>query len=209
MLFNVFLAPLVSIPNDVLKETTGVLRNYFNQICWSMKPAVFSGATVRISPNAGDVGNRDLLAYITQASLILTLFDRVYEPGVTHSLPGTPGGGTRKCGTGIVSEVYWTGGRMELKTVHARGLALANLIFHEFAHNKHYSDALALSKGELPTGIYVHTECGDGVLLGGTNYGRMANISQLTAKNISSMARVLNEANEQNTCGLFNEKLGY
>jgi len=75
----------------------------------------------------------DLVAYITQGSLIINLMDKVYELGVDHSnlLHGHAGGGTTKMPDGrVLSEVYWTGGLMAPKTSNGdrRGVALANLI---------------------------------------------------------------------------------
>jgi len=206
--FKLFIAPLVSVPSDVITAAGNRLKRYFDSICVAMNPRKFSHTTFKISPHAGEVRDKDLLVYITQASLTVNLFDKVFEPGVQHQLPGTPGGGTKKLPNGnVLSEVFWTGGLMSLKK-ERQGVALANLIFHEFAHNKHTSDKLALSKGEDPGGLFVHNECGGGILARALSTGLAANLDILSG-NIRSMARVLDSANNQETCGLYNDDLGY
>src|SRR5690242_7437587 len=102
-----------------------------------MSPQTFTTTVLKVSPHANEVGERDLLAYITTTSLIVTLYDKVFDPdNAPHSLPGTPGGATKLLPSGeVLSEVYWTGGFQTLPAAK-RGPALANLIFHEFGHNK-------------------------------------------------------------------------
>ena len=111
---------------------------------------------------------------------------------------------------GVLSEVYWTGGLNNLKTSTSdrRGIALANLIFHEWAHNKHTSDPKVISNGESANGGHVHFFCGGGLLQLGLSYGALAGISNINA-NIAAMARVLDAQNKQSTSGLYNDDLGY
>jgi hypothetical protein len=209
--FKVFLSPQVAVPDDVLQAMSARLKKYFDAICRTMSPRKFSDTVVKLSPHANEVGDVDLLGYITQASLIVTLFNSVFEPGIEHSLEGTPGGGTKKLPSGtVLSECFFTGGIMELKKADAQGITLANLIFHEFAHNKHTSDPLALSKNEFPRGDFVHDEkaCGGGIFAKGLTFRRAANLD-LTQDNIRAMARVLGSANKQETCGLFSDELGF
>jgi hypothetical protein len=109
----------------------------------------------------------------------------------------------------VLSEVYWTGGLMSLKRSYndTRGVALANLIFHEWAHNKHTSDLLALSKGEI-NGDYVHTYCGGGVLSARLSYGMAATLD-ISSENIRCMARVLGATNKQSISGLYSDEYGF
>lgn len=74
--------------------------------------------------------------------------------------------------------------------------------------NKHISDQLPLSRGELPNGLFVHNECGEGILARAITLGVAANLDILP-KNVISMARVLDSANNQETCGLYNDDLGF
>ncbi len=208
--FKLFLSPQVSVPDDVLNAAGQQLKGYFDRICQSMSPRKFMHSTFKVSPHAGEVGEKDLLVYITQASLILSLFDKVYEPDVTHQYPsGHAGGGTKQMPDGrVLSEVFWTGALMALKTSSSdrRAAALANLIFHEWAHNKHTSDPVALSRGGA--GEYVHFYCGDGILGRNISVGVAANGSP-NQTNITSMARVLDASNPQSLSGLYSDELGY
>jgi hypothetical protein len=207
--FNFFLAPHVKVPDPVITAAGNRLKRYFDRICAQMSPRMFSHSTFAVSPHAAAVGNLDLLAYVTQGSLIVALYDRVYEPAVKHSLSGTPGGGTKKMPNGgVLSEVFWTGGLMALGKADLQGAALANLIFHEFAHNKHVGDPTATKKGEETNGAFVHNDCGGGIFASGLSIGGAARLD-INPDNVKSMARVLGRANRQDTCGLFNDELGF
>jgi len=210
---KLFLSPQVPVPDEVLQDAGKHLKNYFDLICLNQKPRKFLNAIVKVAPHAGEVSDVDLVAYITQGSMILNLMDHAYDPGVDHSqlLSGHAGGGTATMPDGrVLSEVYWTGGLMALKTsaLDRRGIALANLIFHEWAHNKHASDPLARSNGEANGGTHVHMFCGGGALQRGLSYGAMAGINNINA-NLSAMARVLDAQNKQSIAGLYNDELGY
>ncbi|HVN17170.1 MAG TPA: hypothetical protein VMU05_00305 [Dongiaceae bacterium] len=210
---KLFLAPQVAVPDNVLQAAGAQLKSYFDQVCMNQAPRMFLSATVKINPHAGEVGDRDLLVYITDESSIVRLMDRVFEPGVDHApmLSGHGGGGTATMPDGRVrSEVYWGSGLNALKTStqDLRATALANLIFHEWAHNKHASDSQALSKGEASGGQYVHLYCGFGVLQRGLAYGALGRIHNISA-NISAMARVIGAQNKQSISGLYNDDLGF
>jgi hypothetical protein len=73
--------------DDVLNAAGQQLKGYFDRICLSMSPRKFLNSSFKLRPHAGEVGDKDLLVYITQASLIVSLFDQVYEPDVTHQYP--------------------------------------------------------------------------------------------------------------------------
>ena len=210
--FKLFLSPQVDVPTEVVAAAGVRLKTYFDRICQSMNPRKYSNSLFKVSPHAGEVGEKDLLVYVTQASAILGLMDKVFDPDVKHQLPGGhAGGGTKKMPDGrVLSEVYWTGGLMALKTSASdrRGIALANFIFHEWAHNKHASDPLALSKAEDTNGSYVHLYCGQGVLAAGLSFGLAANLD-INQANISSMARVLDAPNKQSISGLYSDDLGF
>jgi hypothetical protein len=207
--FKFFLAPQVAVPDDVLKETGTRLKRYLDSIILQTKPRKFSHSIFALSPHAAEVGTLDLLAYITQGSMIVSLFDKVFEPDVKHSLSGTPGGGTKKMPNGaVLSEVFWTGGLMALRTTALKGTAVANFIFHEFVHNKHVGDPTATQAGEATNGAFVHTSCGGGILGPALTIGAAAQLD-INPANIKCMARVLDRANQQDTCGLFNDELGF
>src|SRR5258708_6208190 len=109
--FKLFISPQVDVPADVIDAAAIRLKGYFDQIALSTTPRKYSQATCKVSPHGGEVGDRDLLVYLTQASMTVSLYDKVFEPGVQHSLPGRPGGGTKKLPDGkVLSEVFWTGG---------------------------------------------------------------------------------------------------
>ena len=210
---KLFISPQVDVPDVVLRDAGKQLTRYFDLICMNQRPRTLLNSTFKISPHAGEVSDVDLVAYITQGSMILNLMDTVYDPGKDHSqlLSGHPGGGTTTMPDGrVLSEVYWTGGLMALKTsaIDGRGGALANLIFHEWAHNKHTSDPLALRNGEANHGAHVHFFCGGGPLQLGLSYGALAGISNINP-NIAAMARVLGAQNKQCIAGLYNDDLGY
>jgi hypothetical protein len=209
--FKLFLSPQVDVPDQVLNDAGKRLKRYFDTICLAMNPRKFSNSTFKISPHSGEVAEGDLVVYITQSSSIVSLMDKVFEPGVQHVLPSAHGGGgTKTMPDGrVLSEVYWTGGLMSLKNSAGdhRGVALANLIFHEWAHNKHSSDPLALSKGEM-TGDFVHTSCGGGILGPRISYGLAARLD-ISADNIRSLARVLGATNKQSISGLYSDEYGF
>jgi hypothetical protein len=210
-IFKLFLSPQVAVPDEVLDDAGKRLKRYFDTICLAMNPRKFSGSTFKISPHSAEVAEGDLVVYITQSSSIINLLDKVFEPDVQHLLPSAHGGGgTKKMPDGrVLSEVYWTGGLMSLKRSNSdtRGVALANLIFHEWAHNEHASDALALSQGEI-TGDFVHTSCGGGILAARLPYGAAARLD-ISADNIRSMARVLGAPNKQSISGLYSDEYGF
>jgi hypothetical protein len=205
---KLFLSPQVDVPDKVLDDAGKRLKRYFDTICLAMNPRKFSNATVKVSPHAAEAADGDLVVYITQSSCIVNLMDRVFEPDVQHVLPSAHGGGgTKMMPDGrVLSEVYWTGGLMSLKTSTSdtRGIALANLIFHEWAHNKHSSDPLALSSN----GDFVHTSCGGGILMPRLSYGVAARLD-INSDNIHSMARVLGANNKQSISGLYSDEYGF
>ena len=207
---KLFLSPQVDVPDVVLQSAGSRLKRYFDHICMSQRPRKFLNATFKVAPHSGEVSDVDLVAYITQTSMILNEMDKVYEPDIQHQLPsGHGGGGTKTMPDGtVLSEVYWTGGLMALKTSASddRGTALANLIFHEWAHNKHSSDPTALSNGGA--GDYVHFQCGGGVLGRSVSYGAAARFD-MSGANMLAMARVLDAQNKQNLSGLYNDDLGF
>lgn len=210
---KLFISPQADVPDIVLQDAGKQLTRYFDLICMNQRPRKFLNSTFKISPHAGEVSDVDLVAYITQSSMILNLMDNVYDPGNDHSqlLSGHPGGGTTTMPDGgVLSEVYWTGGLMALKTsaIDRRGIALANLIFHEWAHNKHTSDPTALRNGEGNHGAHVHFFCGGGPLQLGLSYGALAGINNINT-NIAAMARVLDAQNKQSIAGLYNDDLGF
>jgi hypothetical protein len=194
------------VPDDVLQGAGKELKGYFDQILNQQPVRTFTNVTFKINPTAGEVGDKDLLVYITDgSSFIIKEMDRL-DTSTTHQLPpGNPGGGTiRMPDGGVCSEVYWTGGLMALKTStqDQRAHALCNFIFHEWAHNKYLSDADALSKNEAQ-GDYVHNYCGQFVLQFGLSYGLAGN-PNMTIKqpNIAAMLKVLGNSNKQYTAGL-------
>jgi len=192
------------VPDDVLQAAGKQLRSYFERILATQTSRNFSNATFKVGPNAGEVGDKDLLVYITDGgSFIVKEMDRL-DTSTTHQLPpGSPGGGTvRMPDGGVCSEVYWTGGLIHLQTAtyDKRAAALANLIFHEWAHNKYLSDANAMSKNEA-NGDYVHAYCGNGVLRAGMTYVQAANWD-INPANIAAMVKVLANSNKQYTSGL-------
>jgi len=207
---KLFLSPQVDVPDEVLQAAGALLKRYFDHICMNQRPRKFLNATFKIAPHSGEVSDVDLVAYITQASMILNEMDKVYEPDIQHQLPGGhAGGGTKTMPDGtVLSEVYWTGGLMALKTSARddRGTALANFIFHEWAHNKHSSDPVALRNGGA--GDYVHFQCGGGVLSYGLSYGAAARLD-MSPGNMGAMARVLDAQNRQTLTGLYNDDLGF
>jgi len=207
---NLFVSPQVDIPDEVLQQAGTRLKRYFDQICMNQKPRKFLHATFKVSPHSGEVSAVDLVAYITQASMIVNEMDKVFDPGTKHQYPdGDPGGGTKTMPDGrVLSEVFWTGGLMALKTSvqDLRPVALANLIFHEWAHNKHASDSVALSKGGPEE--YVHSHCGFGVFAKSLSLYNAARLD-MNLTNLAAMARVLDAQNEQSISGLYNDDLGF
>ena len=207
---KLFLSPQVDVPDIVLQAAGSRLKRYFDQICMNQKPRKFLNATFKIAPHSGEVGDVDLVAYITQNPMIVNEMDKVYDPGIQHHLPGGhAGGATTTMPDGrVLSEVFWTGGLAALKTSNSdtRAVALANLIFHEWAHHKHASDPVAQSKGG--PGDYVHFYCGGGVLGMGLSYGAAARMDMNPA-NMSAIARVLGAQNNRTITGLYNDDLGF
>lgn len=210
--FKLFLSPQVDIPDDVLQATGRLLKGYFDRICLIQTPRKFMTSTFKVNPHAGEVGDQDLVVYFTQASCILNLMDNVFDTGTKHQFAGGhTGGGTKKLPDGrVLSEVYWTGEVMGLKTSASdrRAAALANFTFHEWVHNKHTSDPTALRNGEDPGGIFVHNYCGGGILARGMTINQAGNWTINTA-NIAAMARVLDATNPQSISGLYSDEEGF
>jgi len=207
---KLFLSPQVAVPDDVLQSAGRRLKRYFDHICMNQKPRKFLNVTVKIAPHSGEVSDVDLVAYITQGSMIMSLMDKVYDPSGQTPRPGAHAGGltTTMPDGRVLSEVFWTGGFTALKnsTSDLRGDALGNLIFHEWAHNKHASDPVAQSNGG--PGPYVHFQCGGGVLGPGISIGGAAR-SDMSPANMTAMARVIGAQNKQSIAGLYNDDLGY
>lgn len=203
--FKLFLKALTDkVPDDVLQATGRQLKSYFDRILMAQPTRTFTGVTFKVGPNAGEIGDKDLLGYISGGdSFIIKEMNRL-DPSIPHQLPpGSAGGGTTVMpGGGVCSEVFWTGGLIHLKTStqDKRAHALANLVFHEWAHNKYLSDPDAMSKNEA-NGDYVHVYCGNGVLQSGMSYGQAANWD-INQANIAAMAKVLGNSSKQYTAGL-------
>ena len=199
--FKFYLSAQVDVPNAVLQKAGQRLTGYFNRVCQSMTPRKFTHALFKLNPHSGELGSKDLLCYITQSSMILRMF-----PDAQRS--GRGGGGTVETPHGLLSEVFWTGGLRGVGSVDRQGIALANLAFHEFAHNKYLSDRLAIQNGEKSGGVFVHSSCGMGILTGGISYG-FAATADANSDNVKAMARVLDNENKQYPFGLFSDETGY
>jgi len=188
------------VPDDVLHSAGMKLREYFVSIYRKQSPGSSPDVLFKVNPSPGEIGEKDLLVYITEGnSYIIHELDRL-DPGPAHELPpGHNGGGTKKMPNGeVLSEVPWTGG-LAFSGV-GRAQALANLIFHEWVHNKYANDARALGMGEV-NGAYVHTQCGGGVLAAELSYFTAAR-STINEDNRAAMLRVIDRANKQYTAGL-------
>jgi len=188
------------VPGDVVQAAGMKLQEYFVSIYKMQSPGSSPNVPFKANPSVGEVGDRDLLAYITDGrSYIIQEMDRL-DPGPPHELPsGHAGGGTKKMPNGqILSEAAWTGGLATSGVGRAQGLA--NLIFHEWVHNKYANDARAFGLGEV-TGNYVHTQCGGGVLAAGISYYAAARAT-INDDNRAAMLRVIDQANRQYTAGL-------
>jgi hypothetical protein len=199
--FKFYLSAQVDVPDAVLQKAGQRLTGYFNRVCQSMTPRKFTHASFKLDPHAGELGSKDLLCYITQSSMVLRMF-----PDAQRS--GRGGGGTVETPHGLLSEVFWTGGLRGVGSADRQGIALANLVFHEFAHNKHLSDQRALQNGEKSGGVFVHSSCGMGIFAGGVSYGFTAS-ADANSDNIKAMARVLDNENKQYSFGLFDDDLGF
>jgi hypothetical protein len=97
---------------------------------------------------------------------------------------------------------------MNLRDLGHKGTALANLIFHEWGHNKLSSDPTAAAGGETAGGQYLHSSCGGGVFGAALTVG-VATKLDLFPENVTAMARVLGAANKQYLLGLFSDKWGF
>lgn len=200
-MFKFHISTQVDVPDVVLQEAGKRLKNYFDRTCLATKPQKYTGSVFTLNPHNGQVGSKDLLCYITQASMILRIF-----PDAKRS--GRGGGATVETPSGLLSEVYWTGGLQAVGSSAKQGIALANLVFHEFAHNKHLSDKRALDQGERNGGVFVHTACGGGIFSAAVNY-KISAISDANPDNIKAMARVLDNDNKQYPFGLFDDDFGF
>ena len=188
---KLFIKTQANVPDLVLQAAGAKLREYFLSIYSRQGSSSPANVVLRANPSVGDVGDGDLLVYITNgSSYILREMDKL-EPGPPHELPpGHPaGGGTKKMpGGSVLSEVAWTGGL----ATSGHGLVaqgLANLIFHEWVHNKYANDTRALGLGEI-NGAYVHTQCGGGILAAELTYYNAAR-STINDDNKAAMLRVI------------------
>lgn len=197
---KLFLKSRANVPDDVLQAAGMKLREYFVSIYVKQGSSPIPNVIVRVNPAVGEVADGDLLVYITDGnSYILQEMDKL-DPRPPHELPGHSGiGYTKKMpNLQILSEVAWTGGLA--MSGHGRAQALANLIFHEWVHNKYANDTRALGFGEI-TGNYVHSQCGGGILAAQVTYYNVAR-STVNEENKAAMLRVVNAPNKQYTAGL-------
>lgn len=180
----------VDIDSKVLQFAAVRLKGYFDRICKRMNPKAFSHSSFSLSPNAGDVGDKDLLVHVVQQSKILKI-----DPNASiHS----KGGATALLSSGLVlSEVYWGFVKNNVKDRGTQGIALANLAMHEFAHNKH-----------MGTGVDIHVSCGGG-LFGLPVMPAMIWGGDLGRDNEICMAKVLDRVVRQYKFDLYDEELGF
>jgi hypothetical protein len=206
--FHFYISQQVAVPDDVMAEVTKRLKRYFDRVCQAMKPRTFTGSAFELDPHMGKVKDTDLLVYITSPGDASLIHEIAKRQGATVQGSGHGGGATVSFPEGVLSEAYWPNGLQSLHPVEKQGHALANFIFHEFAHNKHTSDPTALKGGESPRGLFVHNNCGFGVFGASVTTGAAANF-ELLDDNIAAMARVLGSANKQYPFGLFSDELGF
>lgn len=117
----------------------------------------------------------------------------ILDPSKTiHS----PGGATATfADRSTLSEVYWP--YVKKQKDGAKHIALANLAFHEFAHNKYDG-----------TGQDAHLDGGGGIL-GKPVMPAAISGSSPNGDNEKFMASILSRQVPQSMCGLYSEELGY
>jgi hypothetical protein len=169
-------------------EASGILSDYFRPIVG--RHTGFQDVMGSLMPDAASVGDKELLVYIVpNGSSFSSVIARRARSGWT---PSTSSGLTFDIGSAnggavsICSEVYWD--RVEGDSQRSR--LLANLIFHEFMHNK--LDAAAGSTFD------VHTRGGGGLATRDPiNHDMRPN-----DHNMDLMARALNTRHAQFTGNL-------
>jgi hypothetical protein len=187
-IFKFYIVSLTDTDTNVVNAAAMRLKSYFDRIIQKMNPKTFSGSQFGTTPAAGSVTDLDLLVYVVTGSVI-TAVDPSRQ---IHS----PGGATATFADGTAfSEVYWP--YIKKQKDGAKQIALANLAFHEFAHNKYDG-----------TGNDVHVDGGGG-LLGNPVMPAAISGSIPNPDNETFMASILNRHVQQSTCGLYSSQLGF
>jgi hypothetical protein len=186
--FNFYIVSLTQTDAKVVNLAGIRLKSYFDRIIPKMKRQIFNGSKFGNAPVAGGVTDLDLLVYVVTGSLIVAV-----DPTATiHS----PGGATATFADGTtLSEVYWP--YINKQKDGAKHIALANLAFHEFAHNKYG-----------PPADEVHINGGGGIL-GNPVMPAAISGSQPNPDNETFMASILDRHVQQSKCGLFSDELGF
>jgi hypothetical protein len=186
--FNFYIVSLTETDAKVVNLAAIRLKSYFDRIIQKMNPQIFNGSKFGATPVAKGVTDLDLLVYVVTSSIILAV-----DPTQTiHS----PGGATAIFADGTtLSEVYWP--FIKKQKDGAKHIALANLAFHEFAHNKY---------GGPADDVHVN---GGGGILGRPVMPAAISGSHPNLDNETFMASILDRHVQQSTCGLYSEELGY
>jgi hypothetical protein len=198
--FKVFLKSMAAVDSAALQAGAQRLKRYVDKILGHMSPQTFSHSTVLFDPNYGDVGARDLLVYLVQAS-ILRNWAAYNQIEIVGGHIGA-GGATAPFAQGVLSEVYVPTITRHGKTPAEQGVVLANLAIHEMAHNKHQFLA-----GIDPL-LEVHTNCGGG-LMAGNVMPALLRTGDLTDANAKPLAKVFGRDVNQFRAYLYSEEAGY
>jgi hypothetical protein len=187
-IFKFYIVPLTETDANVVNAAALRLKSYFDRIIRQMNPKIFTSSQFGITPAAVSVTDLDLLVYVVTTSIITAV-----DPSKTiHSA----GGATATFADGsMLSEVYWP--YVKKQKDGAKHIALANLAFHEFAHNKYDG-----------TGNDAHVDGGGGIL-GMPVMPAAISGSTPNRDNEAFMASNLNRHVRQSTCGLYSEEAGF
>ena len=176
-----------------------VLKGYLTQILSAAGLVASYQAQVGLDPNDDQVGDKDVLVYITTASLA-----REFAARKSYTLSGgSPDGMTAPFSEGALSEIFIPSIKRHGNDDTQRGKVLANLAIHEIAHNKCCADPSVANQDD-----YVHQNGGGG-LLGKPIMPALLRSGSLNRDNISFMASRIGRQVPQFTFYLFSTRLGF
>lgn len=185
--------------DEALNYCKGKLQNYFTNCVRHTNNRLFSAAEVSLTPHSRGITDLDLLVYIVASR------DSTVMPGVVASPDAA--GRTYSFPDGVISEIFanramndgkllgMIGGPFANRT--RQGIALANLAFHELAHNKWFGfpdEEKARFRVDDPEN---KTHAVGGVMGTGLNNG-FGNLN-ITPQNINVMAAMLQYPVPQST----------
>ncbi len=185
--------------NKALEHCKQRLYTYFLNCLAHPNNKIFKSVQISSGAHSSSVGEMDLLVYVIANHANRLIRNRFVRD--------TAGGATTDFSDGVYCEVYADRAMDEGKILfglfganhHEQGIALANLAFHELAHNKWRGLPADLRQKYKITDEKenIH-QVGEGLMNGTIEEGKVANLI-MTNRNIEVMAALIQHAVKQST----------